>query len=293
MARLGMNPQRGKAYLEPPPAITLTMITHFPYDAGYHKRRMEVMELSLNSMIKGARDVDYEIGIFDNGSCRAWTERLDHFVSSGYIDWVWKSHQNIGKPNALRMLLSGVQSDIIAYSDDDILFYEDWLSVQLALLRSWPNAVKVSGVPVKSLFPHYLIQADYEFAGNMEREVTAEVAKGTWPEHWLASDAMGRGISLEHYLKLHGEDDEIKLNYKDVSAWGHGHHCQLVGYRATLRDFFPLATDQKMGQMREWDNALQDSGLYQLTTLDRTARHIGNVLDTPTIEEAIALRVIV
>jgi len=288
MARLGMNPNRDKLVKSDPPAYTLSMITHLPYMSGYHKGRKQIIELSLNSMMMNSFPFreEYQVVVFDNGSCREWQTKLLEMVAAGYIDQVILSHHNIGKPAALRVLMGASRTRIFGYSDDDILFYENWFMQQIHLLTNFPNVAKVSGVPVKSLFPHYLDQSHYDFKGN---DGTVKTEVGQWfPREWLEDDAMGRGMPIELYLKVHG-DDEILLKTGTVEAFGHGHHCQFLGYRDLLLEHLPDSNQMAMGRMREWDNAIQDSGLYQITTKNRTARHMGNVLDSVIVNEVIEM----
>ena len=68
MARIGINPARGQFAAERPERLTITMVTYIPELTGYFERRLEVLRLSLSSLIAHT-SLPHDVMIFDNGSC--------------------------------------------------------------------------------------------------------------------------------------------------------------------------------------------------------------------------------
>jgi len=188
-----------------------------------------------------------------------------------------------------------VDSPIISYTDDDVLFYPEWLNQQMDLLEGFP-ADLVTGSPILSRFKWYEEQVE-RFRSNDE----IKVEKLDWtdyPESWLEDDALGRGLPLEGYIDIlrnakEGQIIPVKVYNADLGAWAVGHHMQFTGVRGAIAPFLPKPGRELMGVMREWDVRMDTGGLSQLATLERTTRHMGNVMDNSIVGDAIGMELVI
>lgn len=303
MARLGKSPQRELTNHRAPRKITLCMITHIPHIAGYYKDRMNITELSLQSMIENAGENRvFDVVILDQNSCLEWKTKLGSWQLSGWIDNVILLGNNIGKLEGLRFLFNSVQSDIICYTDDDVLFYPDWLEEQEQLLRI-PGCELVTGSPVLTKFKFYKTALGVMKDSPSFKVEEAKVGE-EYPMRWMEDDGICRGITPEQYLKI-VKKEEVAPNIvtyeptifiphvpNGIKAWAVGHHMQLTGNRKEIMKYLPKPTNKLMGMMREWDNAMSDAGILQLCTFERTCRHMGNVMDQQIVNDAIEMELV-
>ncbi len=293
MARLGKSPQRELLNQRPPRKVTLCMITHIPHVAGYYKDRMALAELSLNSMITNAGDSRiFDVVILDQNSCSEWKQKLASWHQSGWITNVHFMGYNRGKLEGLRFLFNSVQSEVIGYTDDDVLFFSDWLNQQILLLGI-PACELVTGSPVLTKFKFYGVGQEA-----MKDSPSFDVSLGKigkeYPMKWLEDDGICRGIPPEEYLKI-VKDEEVKpliIEWQGVKAWAVGHHMQFLARRKEVKKYLPKPTNRLMGMMREWDVAMDNAGILQLATFDRTCRHMGNVMDQDIINDAMEMELV-
>jgi hypothetical protein len=138
--RVGTNPNRSNLahqYTD----VVLSVVTHLPNFTGYHAKRLEVVQTCLETMRDNSGG-DYTVIIWDNGSC----EEFRQWVRDEYKPDMFMQSTNIGKTLARNSLASMLpKGKIIAFCDDDILFYKNWLGPQLDLLRGFPNVSCVTG----------------------------------------------------------------------------------------------------------------------------------------------------
>lgn len=293
MARLGKSPQRELLNPRLPRRITLCMITHIPHVAGYYKDRMNITELSLNSMITNAGDDRvFDVVVLDQNSCSEWKQKLASWHQSGWITNVHFMGYNMGKLEGLRFLFNSVQSEIIGFTDDDVLFYPDWLVHQTEVLEI-PACELVTGSPVLTKFKFYEVGQEAMKDSPSFDVSTGEVGK-EYPMKWLEDDGICRGLPPDEYLKI-VEDEEVKpliVNYYGTWAWAVGHHMQFLAHRKEVMKYLPEPTNRLMGMMREWDVAMDDAGILQLATFDRTCRHMGNVMDQDIVNDAMEMELV-
>jgi hypothetical protein len=272
------------------------MITHIPHLGGYYKDHVTITELSLQSMVKNAGEgLVFDVMVFDQDSCVEWKQRLASFQDAGYIDNVYFSGNNIGKLPALHKIMGMVDSDILAYTDDDVLFYPNWLAEAVLVLDTFPASL-VTGSPILTRFKWYEKQRE-RFENDSDYEVK-ELHWKAYPADWLEDDALGRGIALQDYIKIiknatEGEIRPIQIHNGELGVWGVGHHMQFSATRRDVQQHLPVAGKELMGVMREWDVAMDLAGLTQVATLERTTRHMGNVMDNSIVQDAIDMELVI
>jgi len=293
MARLGKSPQRKKLNGRPPRRITLCMITHIPHLAGYYKDRMNITELSINSMLTNAsKEREFDVTILDQNSCWEWKQKLASWQGAGWIDNIIFMGNNVGKLMGLRILFNTIQSEAICFSDDDVLFYQHWLDKQVKVLEI-PGCELVTGSPVLTKFKFYPVGHEAMKASPSFDVSVGEIGK-EYPMQWLEDDGLCRGILPEQYLKI-VKDEEVEpliVDYYSTKAWAVGHHMQFLANREEVMKYLPKPTNKLMGMMREFDTAMDKAGILQLCTFDRTCRHMGNVMDQQIVNDAIEMELV-
>src|SRR4030042_6968681 len=88
--------------------------------------------------------------VFDNGSCPELVGYLCHLRDDGLINYLILSNSNIGKINALRVIFRAAPGEIVAYTDDDVLFLPGWLDAHLKILETYPQVGLVTGFYIRS-----------------------------------------------------------------------------------------------------------------------------------------------
>ena len=147
MTRFGMNPARNKNISYTPSRVSAAMMTYIPNLEGYFTHRLAVLKLSLNSLIQSVGEKT-DIAVFNNDSCIQVREYLDHQLKVGRIDYLFHSRKNLGVIGGFKVLFNALPGDVIAYCDDDVLYYPGWLDAHLEILDTFPRVGMVSGAPV-------------------------------------------------------------------------------------------------------------------------------------------------
>lgn len=274
MPRVGQNPNRNK-FCDIPKAV-MAVITCLPDQYGYHEKRLEVIQLCIDTMRRRA-GMDASLYVWDNGSCKEFRSWLLDECKPDYLTF---SH-NTGKSNARAAILRSFQpGTIISYSDDDMLFYDNWLAESVKIIECVPNVGVVSGYPVRTQFRWGCSHT----IGWLKTFGTIEVGRfipDEWEEDFAVS--IGRGPA-EHKLYT-ANDQDVRATYNGLRFYATGHHCQYTTVAGRL-DSVLQWDSQCMPPEREFDDAIDRAGLLRLTTEKRLSRHIGNVADDKIREDA-------
>lgn len=280
MTRIGMNPARHRATSYRPARITVGMLVYLPHQEGYFEHRLDVVKLSLASLIRHT-DLEYDLMVFDNASCSEMKAHLHELQQQGVLRYLLSSSENIGKRSALRLMAGAAPGEVLAYADDDTFFYPGWLSAHIALLDGFPNVGMVSGSPERTNFDH--ATASTVRFGQDDAETQLSLGRRI-PDAWERDWAIALGKDPDEFLAQVSQMDEIVLTRRGLEAYGTACHNQFVAPRAVMHTFLGGAwSGRLMGGMTDFDNAVDEAGLLRLTTVDRTTRLIGNVV-SPTME---------
>jgi glycosyltransferase involved in cell wall biosynthesis len=276
MARIGNNPFKNNVKVGHTPDLSLCVVTHYTHDP-YHEHRMEIVSLCLESLLAGCKGINYELIIWDNESTPEFRAMLGRYRPTVFIQSV-----NIGAHSARHAMTEAASAPIICQTDDDILFSADWLHMQLEILTTFPNVGLVSGSPQRTGF-RAGISSNLKWA---ESEPEAHVRTGKlipdeWERDFCAS--VGRNWDKHKANPMWQMLQDTQIEYKGVTAWAHGHHMQFLAYRDTIAPFItrlPVMLDNK----KLFNIPVDEAGYLQLTTLKRTAVHIGNVIDPSIVK---------
>jgi glycosyltransferase involved in cell wall biosynthesis len=275
MPRIGMNPARGRMSDYKPSRVTLATITHAPDLSGYFEHRLDVMRLSLESLIANTTPA-CDLMVFDNGSCKPVVDSLRALRDAGKIQYLILSSQNIGKIGAQKILFNAAPGEIVAYTDDDIFFLPGWLEESLKIMDTFPNVGIVGSYYVRS-HRAYGVNTASEFAKQPGVEVQhGKIIDRQWEQHYI--DNMGR--TWERYnQEVEGLEDTV-LKYKGVEAYVASWHLQYIAQKRALLEALPnIWGGQMMGQMVELDAAVDKLGYMRLSTRQPMTRLLGNTLD--------------
>jgi glycosyltransferase involved in cell wall biosynthesis len=293
MARIGINPARGKISDYHPAKVSLAVITYIPDLSGYFEHRLEVLQLVLSSL-HAHTPQPYDLLVFDNGSCSTVVDYLRQSQSDGQINYLILSRQNIGKIGALRILFEAAPGEIIAYNDDDILFYPGWLEAHLEILEHFPQAGMVSGTPVRNAARH--ARKSLEQIADQNVPGLSVAFERRIPDEWEIDWALSTGRDPQAYLQetqgqldmvLHVERSGAQGFYEAI---GSANHFQFISRKGVLLQALPSEWSGKlMGHMLELDEAVDNLGYLRLSTTQRYTRHLGNALSEQVIQEAQAL----
>lgn len=284
MARVGINPARGKKSEYQPARVTVVVITYIPHQDGYFHDKLEVLQLSINSILKNTTQ-PYDVLILDNGSCPEAVDYLRNIYQDGLIDYLLLSAENIGKIGAFQLAFNTAPGEVIAYSDDDILFYPGWLEAQLEILDAYPDVGMVSGVPVRDASKRARKSLDKFLEANSSGLRIIEDHQ--FPDDWEVEWAKSTGRDPEVHLQQIKDRQETILELNGVKAFGSASHFQFVSPKHVLLEALPAEWSGKlMGNMIEFDEAVDAAGFLRLSTTDRYVQHIGNLLSDNVADTA-------
>jgi hypothetical protein len=221
--------------------------------------------------------------VFDNASSPQVVDYLNSLKATNKIQYLTLSSRNIGKMDALQMIFRSAPGEIIAYTDDDVLFLPGWLDAHLKILETFPKTGMVTGFYIRSQMA-FSIKSTLEFANrfdvNTER---GQLIEQKWEQHYL--DNMGR--TWERYREETLNLEDVRLTYEGVQALSSAGHHQFVAYKEVLLKALPKGwSGRLMGKMREFDDAVDKLGYLRLNTPQPVTRLLGNVLSEDNAAEA-------
>lgn len=280
--RVGINPARGKVSSYRPARVTAIVITYIPALEGYFRQRLDILKATLTSIRR--TNEPFDLLVFDNASCQPVRDYLLEMQRGGHIDYLLLSRRNIGKIGAFQVAFAAAPGEMIAYSDDDILFYPGWLEAQLQILETFPKAGMVSGLPVRDAST-YACQTLEAFAAQPWSEIEVRREQRI-PDEWEADWARSTGRNPQKHLDATADHLDWVFRIGDVEAIGGASHFQFIAPKTLLLEVLPKDwSGQLMGQMRELDMAIDRLGFLRLATVERYVRHIGNVISADIAEE--------
>ena len=283
MARFGISPTRGKVTKDQPARVTVAVLTFIPELEGYYRYRMEVLRACLESILEHT-DMPYDLMVFDNGSCGEVVDYLRSLHHARKIDYLMLSGKNLGKIGALQVMFNAAPGELIAYCDDDILFYPGWLSEHVKIFDTFPNVGMVSGAPVRNAAGH-ACWSNQAFIDSRPEGV--QVEHEHWiPDEWERDWAVSTSRDPDAHLEATKDQQDPRLTIAGVSAYAAANHYQYLAPRQVLLNAMPQQwTGKLMGHMIELDEAIDGQGLLRLSTTHRFTRHIGNVISPEFAEE--------
>ncbi len=270
--RKGQNPAKFVNQVAKPQLVTVALLNYIPFLSGFYAEALDVLKVSMESM-RNQAGLPFDLLVFDNGSCSEVRDFLVSEKEAGRIQYLLLSGANMGKGGAWNIMLAGSPGEIIAYTDSDVLFYPQWLSRSVELLKTYPNVGMVTGRPFRT-------NPEYHSSTRAWAEQNATVEAGCfipWETFWEFNRSLGQDEAENR--KIYAETQDWKINYKGLSAIAGASHWQFTAYKSVLQQFLPFDMDRPMGQVKQLDQRMNEKGLLRLMLPDPLTMNLSNTTD--------------
>lgn len=281
--RKGQNPAKTGLLAYQPHRLGVAVVTYIPSQAGYFTELLQILRYTLASLRKNT-PVDFDLLVFDNGSCQEARRSLNDLQAEGWIDWLILSRHNLGKTGALNWIFFAMPNELICYTDSDVFFRPGWYEHSLEILEAFP---KVGFVAAQPCF-FDIFEGGGKAYKNLQNDPSFEVQERDVSQE--AFNEFVRGVNAESpsAQRFLLKRWQIARRRSDgLEAIVGATHMQFLARREVFSCVLPLPARYALS--REDDlfiNAgIDEAGCLQLSTLRPFVYHMGNVLDEATLPE--------
>ncbi len=269
--RTGINPGKIDFTLEAFRRHRVVMPVHIPSAEGYFQHAMEILKLSLDSLILTTRG-RVGITVISNGSTADEMALLRSYFDDGSIDQLIVNDRTWGKINTVVAATHARFEELVTVTDADVLFLPGWLDEVEATFHHFPEAGFVTPVPNPSLsFAH---TSSTILSALLNRELTFERVV---PEGDL--DHFARSIGRPGYFLARHRRAQMVVKRNGISACVGGGHFVFTLRREVIRylPHLPAMTAMGAQMSSRIDEPPDEIGVWRLSTTRAFARHMGNV----------------
>ena len=270
--RKGQNPAKFVNQVARPERITVALLNYIPFLSGFYAEALDVLKVSLESM-NNDPGLPFDLLVFDNGSCPEVRDFLIAEKEAGRIQYLLFSEKNLGKGGAWNIMLAGAPGEIISYTDSDVLFYPKWLARSVEMLETFPNVGMVTGRPFRT-------NPDFHTATREWAQKNALLETGSfipWETFWEFNRSLGQDESENR--RIYNETQDWKISFNGRTALAGASHWQFTAYKAVLQRFLPFDMDRPMGQVKQLDQRMNETGLLRLMLPDPLTMNLSNTTD--------------
>ena len=274
--RQGQNPAKMGLPAYKPKKMGLGLLSNIPSQEGYFTHSLEVLRYQIASIHNSTKEFD--LLVFDNGSCPEVQDELRHLQSEGFIHFLILSQYNLGKTGALNWILAALPNEVIGFSDGDVLFRPGWLEKSLEIVNAFPSVGLVSVQPCLFDILKSEGQAQHRFENDPGYQLSDVFLDP------IVVDEYGHGVGLEtrkiEELKQKPVQvvEEISTGVRAVIGQS---HMQFILPREVARRILPLPSNFALfrQETKKINEHIDNLGLVQLTSLEALVYHMGNQLD--------------
>jgi hypothetical protein len=275
--RIGQNPAKFVKTVAQPERITVAVLNYIPLLSGYYADLQNVLMAHLTSLRSNA-GLPFDLMVFDNGSC----EEVQHFLldefNSGNIEYLLLSQKNLGKGGAWNLLFGGAPGEIIAYTDNDVLFSDNWLKESVSLLETYPHVGMVTARPFRTNPEYYT--STIKWANETPGVKTEKGSLMMWED--FRDFDLSLGQSIEEVEKRFKDTEDIRFTYQGLQAFSGASHWQFTAYKSVLQQYLPFTMDRPMGQVKQLDQRINADGYLRLMTAAPLAMNMSNQVSVTT-----------
>jgi glycosyltransferase involved in cell wall biosynthesis len=277
--RIGQNPAKMGLKAYRPTQLGIALLSYIPSQEGYFAQLLDILKYQIASL--HASTQEFDLLVFDNGSCPEIQDELRRLQADGLIHFLFLSSYNLGKTGALNWIFAAMPNELICYADSDVFFKPDWFEKSLDILTAFPDVGFVTAQPC--LFDaldeggraHLLLQS----RPGIEL-FQMEVPAATLEEYMRGVDDGSPNVG-DHLLKRW---QMVRRSEGGQEAIIGASHMQFLARREAVYNVFPLPA--RYGLSREDDRVfnirIDQAGLLQLSTRAFYVFHMGNRLEENT-----------
>jgi cellulose synthase/poly-beta-1,6-N-acetylglucosamine synthase-like glycosyltransferase len=153
--RIGTNPKKlnVKKLIHKPHRVIIPVYI-LNLEEEYFKNALEVLKLSLDSLLATTNPEQTNITIINNNSCNEVDNFLEEYFQKSAIDKYVKRTQNRGKVETILSEALGSYEDFITIADADVLYWPGWLEESMKLFTRFSPGV-VMPLPAPNHYAMY------------------------------------------------------------------------------------------------------------------------------------------
>jgi glycosyltransferase involved in cell wall biosynthesis len=280
--RQGQNPAKMGLKTNPPKPLGICLLSYIPMMEGYYQDSLQVLKAQIVSI--HATTSDFDLYVFDNGSCLEVTQELTDLFNKGFIHYLVLSHYNLGKTGALNWMLSSMPNEWICYSDGDILFRKGWFEKSKELFDTFPKVGLVSAQPVV----YDVLNQSGRAIKDISSDPNFRIELQPIPQEIIDETTVCLALTKELVEGLKKKQIPILYNStQTVKAVVGAAHDQFLTRNEIARQIVPLSAKLALSNIedKKFNVKVDDLGFLQLSLPQSLKFHIGNKLDQNVKDE--------
>lgn len=271
--RKGQNPILNSKIVKKNSYHRIVVPVYIPDLLGYYLESLDVLKLSLNSLISTIHN-QTSITVIDNNSCKEVKDYLQKLVYSGDIDQLVTYNVNQGKVDPIVSYLKGCHEDLITITDADVLFTPNWQNSVENLFATFPEAGMVSPLAAPSLYSFYT--AFTWFYGIFKYQILKD-----FNTDLAALVKFHNSIDRQRSLNEIEKKPFFIRSGKVRAVLGNGHFCVTISKE--IIPFIPLessGSDFKAAEEKFIDKPVVLAGFMRMATEKGYVFHMGNTVES-------------